>query len=407
MAWFKLAGEGAFHAKVLAAGNEAYGAWCRAGQWSSAHLTEGFIPQAVAQAIAQATVWQTLSEARAGGEHGLVEPADGGWQIHDYLDWNPSAAAERAKREARSIAGKRGGLARVANQTLKQPGKQLLEQTGSKPEANREAKSKPVSVSVSVSEDQIPSVCVDPNPGSTARANPTSAHTGGGVTPESLMSDVRRYPSLCALAADEQAITDMAYAAAISGMPAEAASEAVAAFSIARAAEIPSMTPEALKRALGGFLARQRSGGNGRPKPEPMDPDVRQCVDDFRAAWSKANGGKPLPPASGDDRHAAEVVRLAKAAAGMPGVKASPRDVWRHVMRGYCGDGDHALSDQAHPLALLPSRFSRYGMPGLRAAAPKALDSASLPGPRKLPPGLAPGPGMTPEEIMRAAKAMK
>ena len=39
--WFRLAGEGAFHAKVIEAGDEAYGAWVRAGQWCSEHLTEG------------------------------------------------------------------------------------------------------------------------------------------------------------------------------------------------------------------------------------------------------------------------------------------------------------------------------------------------------------------------------
>jgi hypothetical protein len=100
MAWFKLAGEGAFHAKVLVAGNEAYGAWCRAGQWSSQHLTEGRIPRAVALTIAPEEVWARLVSATGGGSHGLVEASADGWVIHDFLDWNPSAAEELAKREA-------------------------------------------------------------------------------------------------------------------------------------------------------------------------------------------------------------------------------------------------------------------------------------------------------------------
>ena len=100
MAWFKLAGEGAFHAKVLVAGNEAYGAWCRAGQWSSQHLTEGRIPRAVALTIASEGVWARLVTATGGCAHGLVEASADGWVIHDFLDWNPSAAEELAKREA-------------------------------------------------------------------------------------------------------------------------------------------------------------------------------------------------------------------------------------------------------------------------------------------------------------------
>jgi hypothetical protein len=77
MAWFRLEGRGAFHHKVLAAGNEAYGAWCRAGQWSSDQLTDGFVPRAVAEQIAKPKVWAKLIAAR------LVDDVDAGYQIHD------------------------------------------------------------------------------------------------------------------------------------------------------------------------------------------------------------------------------------------------------------------------------------------------------------------------------------
>lgn len=124
MAWFRLEGRGAFHHKVLAAGNEAYGAWCRAGQWSSDQLTDGFVPSSVAEQIAKTKVWAKLVEAR------LVHEADGGYQIHDFLDWNPSSKQEREKREAMrekrreagKIGGKRSGEARRGEATGKQPG---------------------------------------------------------------------------------------------------------------------------------------------------------------------------------------------------------------------------------------------------------------------------------------------
>src|SRR5690606_5177208 len=46
---------------------------------------------------------------------GLWEPAEGGFQIHDYLDYNPSADDVRAEQarisESRAKAGRMGGIA--------------------------------------------------------------------------------------------------------------------------------------------------------------------------------------------------------------------------------------------------------------------------------------------------------
>ncbi len=109
MSWFRLDDQGAFHAKVVQAGNEAYGAWCRAGQWSSAHLTEGRLPRTTALAIAPIKIWKRLVEARGTSKHGLLEETGTDFQIHDYLDYNPSAEEELAKRAARSAAGRNGG----------------------------------------------------------------------------------------------------------------------------------------------------------------------------------------------------------------------------------------------------------------------------------------------------------
>lgn len=114
MSWFRLEGRGAFHHKVLAAGNEAYGAWCRAGQWSSDQLTDGAVPRAVAEQIAKPKVWLRLVEVR------LAHEVEGGYQIHDFLDFNPSSEQERAKREemrekrreAGRVGGKRSGEVR-------------------------------------------------------------------------------------------------------------------------------------------------------------------------------------------------------------------------------------------------------------------------------------------------------
>lgn len=119
MSWFKLDDKGAFHVKVLRAGNEAYGAWCRAGQWCSDHRTNGIIPFEVATLIASQEVWERLLNCGDEGKSGLVEKASGGWQIHDYLDWNPSAEQVAKDRKEvskkRSLAGKKGAKSKWQN----------------------------------------------------------------------------------------------------------------------------------------------------------------------------------------------------------------------------------------------------------------------------------------------------
>lgn len=111
MTWFKVCDGIAFHRKTLKAGNEAMGAWVRAGAWSSApeNLTDGWIPPEVADQIAPPKVWAKL---RAAGF--VEEPSDGrsGHQFHDFLVYNPPASEVRERREdlsrKRSEAGRKG-----------------------------------------------------------------------------------------------------------------------------------------------------------------------------------------------------------------------------------------------------------------------------------------------------------
>jgi hypothetical protein len=141
MSWFRLDDQGAFHAKVVKAGNEAYGAWCRAGQWSACHGQDGRVPRAIAITIAPTRIWTRLLEV------GLLEVnlEDGGgpgseFQIHDYLEWNLSAAELEAKRSARSQAGSRGGRRSVENRQA--AAKQTPSNCLSKDEASGQANEK-------------------------------------------------------------------------------------------------------------------------------------------------------------------------------------------------------------------------------------------------------------------------
>ncbi len=112
VSWFRLDDNGAFHKKVVAAGNEAYGAWCRAGQWCSAQLNDGLVPWDIALTIGPRKLWDRLLKVR------LCDPVDDEHiQIHDFNEYNPKGESVRAERarKARNVADYRAR--RVANGT--------------------------------------------------------------------------------------------------------------------------------------------------------------------------------------------------------------------------------------------------------------------------------------------------
>jgi hypothetical protein len=109
MTWFKVDDGLAFHAKVVQAGNAAMGLWVRAGSWSAQQLTDGFIPEQIALTLGGKGQVTALVAA------GLWVVVEGGYQIHDYLSYNPTADEVRAdqarKHEAKVRAGRAGGVA--------------------------------------------------------------------------------------------------------------------------------------------------------------------------------------------------------------------------------------------------------------------------------------------------------
>ncbi len=98
MTWVRIDDELPGNEKVDQAGLEAMGAWLLAGAWSSKRGTDGFIPTATALKIAPLRVWHRLRDAKARHEHGLFEERPDGWQMHDFLDYNPSAREVEAER---------------------------------------------------------------------------------------------------------------------------------------------------------------------------------------------------------------------------------------------------------------------------------------------------------------------
>ena len=133
--WFRVDPGATFDKKVEAAGNEAFGAWTRAGAWSAGNLTDGFIPRSTAHKIATRRVWEKAIVAK------LVEDGADGYRIHDYLEWNPSADEVRSKSAKRAAAGRLGGQAKAAHQETITPPVEPPEQEpeGAAPVANEQA----------------------------------------------------------------------------------------------------------------------------------------------------------------------------------------------------------------------------------------------------------------------------
>lgn len=98
MPWAKLDDTFYDNHKVVMAGNEAAGAFCRCLSYSARYLTDGFIPAEKLRDFASSRVIKRMVD------HRLLEELDNGYWIPDYLDFNmesEKAKEEREKAKAR------------------------------------------------------------------------------------------------------------------------------------------------------------------------------------------------------------------------------------------------------------------------------------------------------------------
>lgn len=95
MPWFKVDDALAFHMKALAAGNPALGLWVRAGSWSMQQLSDGFVPASMVTALGGGH-----KDAKALTQAGLWHQVDGGFQFHDWAEYQPTRAEVEAERVA-------------------------------------------------------------------------------------------------------------------------------------------------------------------------------------------------------------------------------------------------------------------------------------------------------------------
>lgn len=100
MTWLKVDDGMHSHPKALAAGDAALGLWLRLGSWSCHHLTDGLVPEQVARLLSKPAALRRLVDV------GLLDKVAGGYQLHDFLEYNPSREEVEAEREktARRVA---------------------------------------------------------------------------------------------------------------------------------------------------------------------------------------------------------------------------------------------------------------------------------------------------------------
>ena len=109
MSWFRCDDGLADHPKVMALDDRALpamGLWLFCGVYCSKHLTDGFVPARLVKLVGGGREARDLVSA------GLLEKVDGGYRMHDYLEWNPSRDEVVERRAERSASGKAGAKAR-------------------------------------------------------------------------------------------------------------------------------------------------------------------------------------------------------------------------------------------------------------------------------------------------------
>ena len=112
MAWARIDDKFLDNPKVRKAGKEATYLYISALIYSSSELTEGFIGDECLGLVAfKGFVQKEKTHANKLVECGLWFRVDGGYQINDYLEYNPTKAEIEQARAKKAAAGRKGGIA--------------------------------------------------------------------------------------------------------------------------------------------------------------------------------------------------------------------------------------------------------------------------------------------------------
>ena len=107
MAWLRVDDRVRTHPKVVAAGPAAAWFWFCGVCYCREHLTDGFIPGGMVASLAPGVVnGRTLAKKLV--DVRLWHEEQGGYRVHDFLEWNPSRAEVMATRDADKSRKRKG-----------------------------------------------------------------------------------------------------------------------------------------------------------------------------------------------------------------------------------------------------------------------------------------------------------
>lgn len=129
------------------------------------------------------------------------------------------------------------------------------------------------------------------------------------------------------------------------------------------------------RKLLSRFLTNVRpERPSERGSLAALPPDVRRVLEVFGEVWAQRKRGV-FVVSSGDEEHAATLVSLAKPHVSKPNEGSA---IVRHWAERYLADTDSFVANPEHPLRLLPSRVTKYGLPKQKRP-PAAKPTAAVP----------------------------
>jgi len=107
------------HRKVSGLTDAAFRLHVEAIFWCARNLTDGFIAQDDLASVSRYRRPEGYLAELV--NRGAWDVTEGGWQIHDFLDWQQSRSKVLETREARKKAGHAGGIASGQSRSKRQP----------------------------------------------------------------------------------------------------------------------------------------------------------------------------------------------------------------------------------------------------------------------------------------------
>lgn len=152
MTWVRMDDQWPFNRKLLHVEPTERLMWAMSIAYASSQNTDGVIDVPMARMLAFMAGCQDATEAAEKlVKAGLWDAyEDGRWSVHDYLDFNFSAAERRDLSDQRAAAGRRGGMARASNgqASAQANAKQVLSELPSNGQANGKRVAKQTSSNV-------------------------------------------------------------------------------------------------------------------------------------------------------------------------------------------------------------------------------------------------------------------